>query len=405
MQHRYATGRFITLFLFLIISAATSYATGPGETSGTNNETYPRAVAVMEELDRVTAEQIAAFYMRRHENRYDGFNGCVLVAKDGQPIYKGAFGYGNILYKDTLTTETPFQLASVSKTFTATAILKLVEERKLSLNDPIQAFFPDFPYSGITVKLLLTHRTGLPDYIYWGKESSQAADFPDNQSLVQRFIRTRPPLRCRPDRMFIYSNTNYAFLASIIEVVTGQRFHDYMKEHIFMPLGMYNTFVFDVRDSISHCGSACYQSRWKEWNLTYSDGVVGDKGIYSSVEDMMLWDRALREGKVISAYMQDEAYRPRSLDRYSFAKEKHKNYGYGWRMVKQKDGYLVYHNGNWHGCNNVFARDLNSGYTLIVLSNKANEKNYFTQPVWDIIENVKSLQNVASLQQNEATTH
>ncbi|MBL0310023.1 MAG: beta-lactamase family protein [Bacteroidetes bacterium] len=398
MKHSKQAWRlFFPLFIVLLCVQLAS-AFPPGDPCGKNDEVYPKAVALTDHLNQITAEQISNFYSRRHENRLDAFNGCVLVAKDGQVVYKGAFGYGNIQYKDTLTTETPFQLASVTKTFTATAILKLVEEGKIALSDPIQKFFPEFPYQGITVKLLLTHRSGLPDYIYWGKESGNSVDYLDNQALVKRFIRTKPAVRCRPDRMFMYSNTNYALLGAVIEQVTGMTYQNYMQENIFRPLGMYNTFAFDVRDSLGHCGSACYQSRWKEWNLTYSDGVMGDKGIYASVEDMMIWDKALREGKVISPEMMGEAYLPRSLDRYSFSKDKSRNYGYGWRMVKQKEGYLIYHNGNWHGCNNVFARDLNSGYTVIVLSNKANEKNYFTQPVWDIIENVKNLQNIASLQ-------
>jgi CubicO group peptidase (beta-lactamase class C family) len=218
--------------------------------------------------------------------------------------------------------------------------------------------------------------------------------------MLDLLMRKKPPVRTRPNRMFMYCNTNYALLACIIEKVSGMSYKKYMEQNIFKPLGMQNTFVFNIADSASHCGAICYESRWREWKLTFSDGVLGDKGIYSSVEDMLKWDNALKEEKVLSAEMLQEAYTPRSLDRYSFAGEKYKNYGYGWRMLKQKDGsYLIYHNGNWHGCNNVFARDLANGYTVIVLSNRANEKNYYTQTVWDILENMKNEQNVAAMQQ------
>jgi CubicO group peptidase (beta-lactamase class C family) len=171
-----------------------------------------------------------------------------------------------------------------------------------------------------------------------------------------------------------------------------------MHDYIFAPLGMNNTFVFTTEDTATHCGATCYQARkWQEWHWDYSDGVVGDKGIYSSVEDMLKWDNALKNGQIVSGETLEEAYKPHSLDRYSFAKDRSRNYGLGWRLLKQRDGnYLVYHNGNWHGCNNVFARDLKEGYTIIVLGNKANEANYLTQPVWNIIAQMKNGLNIAA---------
>jgi hypothetical protein len=95
--------------------------------------------------------------------------------------------------------------------------------------------------------------------------------------------------------------------------------------------------------------------------------------------------------------MLEQAYTPHSLDRYSFTKDRSRNYGFGWRMVKQHDGsYLIYHNGNWHGCNNVFARNLKEGYTIIVLGNKENAANYQTQPIWDIIAHARNGQNISA---------
>ncbi len=370
----------------------------PGDDPTTTPADDDNACTSAELVNQLTSSQIEAYYMRRHH--IDGFNGCVLVAKDGKPLYSGAFGYANYTAHDTLSTQTSFQLASVTKTFTSAAVLKLVEEGFLSLDDSVQKFFPEFPYHGITVKLLLSHRTGLPDYIYWNQEFiGQGVAYLTNQTMLDLLIAKHPPVKTRPDRLFNYCNTNYALLALIIEKASGVSYRQYLQDNIFTPLGMNNTYVCTVQDTESiHCGATCYEARrWREWKWAFSDGVVGDKGIYSSVEDMLKWDNALREGKVLSNETLQEAYKPHSTDRYSFAKDKRKNYGYGWRMVKQTDGsYLIYHNGNWHGCNNVFCRNLTEGYTVIVLGNKENGANYLTQPVWDIIARVKNDQNVAA---------
>jgi len=385
------------LIVFMVYGGfGLSLSAKPEETCTPNNEDILCANADI--VSQMTAAQLEAYYTRRHH--IDGFNGCVLVAKDGKPLYSGAFGYANMAENDTLSTQTSFQLASVTKTFTSAAVLKLVESGQISLDDSIQQFFPEFPYHGITVALLLSHRTGLPDYIYWDQRFIGAGvQYLTNQSMLDLLVAKHPPLRARPNRMFNYCNTNYALLALIIEKVSGLTYKQYMQDNIFNPLGMSSTYICTIQDTASiHCGATCYEARrWKEWKWAFSDGVVGDKNIYSSVEDMLKWDNALKEGKVLSAEMMDEAYKPHNNDRYSFAKDKRRNYGYGWRMIKQTDGsYVIYHNGNWHGCNNVFCRNLKDGYTVIVLGNKENGANYLTQPVWDIIARVKNDQNMAA---------
>lgn len=341
------------------------------------------------------ASQIDSFYRKRVKN--DHFNGCVMVAKDGKPIYSAAFGYGNLTFKDTLTIQSSIQLASVSKTFTSTAILLLAEQGFLSLSDSVQKFFPDFPYKGITVDLLLSHRTGLPDYTYWDKTFLGLGNnqYLTNEGLMNVLISKKPAVRCKPDHMFIYCNTNYAILASIVEKVTGFTFREFMHDMFFAPLGMNNTYVFAPEEG-GTCCTISYDSKGRLWRDCPADGVVGDKGIYSSVEDMLKWDNALRTGLLLKDETLQEAYKPRSLDRYSFAKDKTRNYGYGWRMTKQPDkSYLIYHNGFWHGSNNVFARDLKDGFTIIVLGNKSNHANYWTQPIWNALGQMRNMESVA----------
>lgn len=389
----------LSLLLLLCIPFSPSSGAGnpstPGvtETENCSDEILP--LSLEEIFSKRVSDQLDSFYRRRH--KVDGFNGCVMIAKDGKPIYSCAFGYGNIGWKDTLTTESSIQLASVTKTFTSTAILLLAEQGFLSLDDSVQKFFPDFPYHGITIRLLLSHRTGLPDYTYWDKYFiGKDVQYLTNQSLMELLAAKKPQVRCRPDHMFIYCNTNYAILASIMENVTAMSYHKFMHDFIFSPLGMTNTFAYDAGNSAGQYCTISYDSKGRIWKDCPSDGVVGDKGIYSSVDDMLKWDNALRSGLILSKESLEEAYKPRSLDRYSFAKERDKNYGYGWRMIKQPDkSYLIYHNGFWHGSNNVFARDLNNGFTVIILGNKSNHANYWTQPIWNTLGQMKNLETMA----------
>src|ERR1043165_1115564 len=389
----------LTLLLLLCTASSSVMAGKPGLTGNTTENCNEETIVSNSALfTQHVSGLIDSFYRKRVKN--DHFNGCVMVAKDGKPIYQAAFGYGNLTFKDTLSTKSSFQLASVSKTFTASAVLLLAEQGFISLDDSVQKFFPDFPYHDITVKLLLSHRTGLPDYTYWDKYFIGNVPYLTNQGLMEVLATKKPQVRCKPDHMFIYCNTNYAILAAIVEKASGMSFKKFMHEVVFAPLGMENTYVFSPEEG-GTCCTISYDSKGRLWKDCPADGVVGDKGIYSSVEDMLKWDNALRTGLVLSQESLQEAYKPRSLDRYSFGKDKSRNYGYGWRMIKQPDkSYLIYHNGFWHGSNNVFARDLNNGFTIIVLGNKSNHANYWTQPVWNALGQIKDLdaENVAEVQ-------
>lgn len=387
----------IALLLLGLIPGNVSFGAGESASAMANENNCTddfSSQAVYQMFAQRAAEQIDSFYRTRVKN--DHFNGCVMVAKDGKPIYSAAFGYGNIPLRDTLSTRSSIQLASITKTFTSTAILLLAEQGFLSLEDSVQKFFPDFPYQGITIDLLLSHRTGLPDYTYWDKSFTGIGNtYLTNAELMKVLANKKPAVRCRPDHMFIYCNTNYAILASVIEHVTGMSYKKFMHDVIFSPLGMSDSYVFAPEDG--NCCTISYDARGRVWKDCPADGVVGDKGIYSSVDDMLKWDNALRTGLLLSTEALNQAYQPRSLDRYSFSRSKGRNYGYGWRMTKQPDNsYLIYHNGFWHGSNNVFARDLNNGFTIIVLGNKSNHANYWTQPIWNALGTMKHMDDEAS---------
>ena len=157
----------------------------------------------------------------RHLHKKKGFNGTVLVTKYDQIIYRGAFGYADFKTKDTLSTQTVFQLASVSKQFTAVAVMMLKEQGKLNYDDSLQVYIPDFPYKGITIKQLLTHRSGLPNYTYFSDKlwPDRKVDL-NNDDVLSMMAVHKPNIYYQPDRTFSYSNTGYALLASVVEKAT-----------------------------------------------------------------------------------------------------------------------------------------------------------------------------------------
>ncbi|HYO21285.1 MAG TPA: serine hydrolase domain-containing protein, partial [Flavisolibacter sp.] len=211
------------------------------------------------------------------------FNGAILVAKDGDIVYERYVGLQDPRQKqkDSITAETPFQIASTGKTMTAAAVLKLWEDGKLSLDDDVVKYFPGFPYPGVTVKTLLNHRSGLPNYLYYmekGKwvRNQQAS----NTDVLNTLINWQPPKAANADKRFQYCNTNYVLLALIVEKVSGMPFQDYLKTTIFEPLGMYNTFVIGPNEQTKHMQSL--QPNKALWSLDFSDGPYGDKKIYST---------------------------------------------------------------------------------------------------------------------------
>jgi CubicO group peptidase (beta-lactamase class C family) len=316
----------------------------------------------------------------------NGFSGSVLVAWKGEPVYEKCFGYCNYRNKDLMQDTAAFQLASVSKTFTATAVLYLIEQNKLSLTDTLQKFFPGLPYKGITVQQLLCHRSGLPNYLYFASGLCSKKDYLSNDDIIAMMVQKKPALYAKANRKFEYCNTNYLLLASIVEKVSGKSFGAFMRETFFVPLGMNRTFVYDHTDSTNRKIAISYNSKWQIQADDCFDGVVGDKGIYSTVHDMFLWDKAFYDGNLLSQEMMKEAYSPRS-----FEKPGVRNYGYGWRLIQKPDSsYLVYHNGWWHGNNTVFYRNVQDTAAIIILSNKFNRYVYNVKPVWEIIYGAKS---------------
>ena len=319
------------------------------------------------ELDRYQNE-VQDFYQNKLLRT--GFNGAILVAKKGEIIFEGYHGYYNLQKKDSLTKHSAFHLASVSKTFTAMATLKLAQMGKLSLDDDVKKFFPNFPYDNIKVKLLLNHRSGLPNYLYFmeklGWDKKQHCS---NKDVFDYLIEFRPAATA-PDTHFTYCNTNYALLGLIIEKAAGESYADFLQQQFFTPLNMKDSYVYNIKDSATAMPS--YDYRGRQEAFTFLDCGIGDKNIYSTPEDLLKWDQAMYTDQIFSKETLEKAFTP-----YSNEKPGIRNYGYGWRMNVYPDGKkVIYHNGWWHGNNAVFIRMIQDSATIIVLGNKYNSNIY-----------------------------
>ncbi len=324
--------------------------------------------------DKKNEDKWIAEFVENLHKRY-GFNGNALVARKGKIIYQGAKGWADYLHRDSLKINSEFELASITKTFTGVAIMQLAEQGKLSLNDNVKKFFPDFPYDGITIKLLLTHRSGMMNYVYfiddiWRKEKRDMKKGITNEEVMKVIAERKPNPYVKPDNRFHYNNSNYMVLGAIIEKVTGMRYSQYMAENIFKPAGMKNTHVYSKAeyekipvDVVGH------DKIWKySVAQNFLDGPVGDKGIYSTLHDLVLYDKYLRNERLLTNRSLDSAYVGRNKPVNG-----HFNYGYGWRMFDGKNmDKVVYHTGWWHGFRHIYVRDLDKDIVVIFLGNLTN---------------------------------
>ncbi|MGJ1203720.1 serine hydrolase domain-containing protein [Sphingobacterium lactis] len=327
-------------------------------------------------------KQIEAFMQNLHKK--SAFNGNVLVAKKGKILYEGSFGWADYLLKDSLNIKSQFELASASKPITAIGVMKLIEDGKLKMENTVNDFYPDFPFPGITIKQLLSHRSGLPNYVYFSEDV-----WPDrkkamtNQDAMNLLIEHKPNRYGAPDGRFHYNNSNYMVLGAIVEKVTGQDFAVYMKEKVFDPAGMKNTAVYSkaVYEKIP-TKVIGHDRTWRRSVVqNYQDGPVGDKGIYSTVEDMYLLDLAIKDGRMLQKATLDSMYIPRSDAKRSLF-----SYGYGWRTFSPPGNPIVYHTGWWHGFKSLYVRDLKNDVTIVLLTNMANGSLNHLDDLYKILE-------------------
>ncbi|MFL5762468.1 MAG: serine hydrolase domain-containing protein [Bacteroidia bacterium] len=376
----------ITIVIFGLLLACGASQTGgekkPEPVAGDND-------SIQQIRKEIHADEKAAllkeiFRVKVKDNK---LNACVLVAQRGQIIYENSYGYSDLAKKTPLTIRSAFQLASVSKTLTAGAVLLLKDQGKLQLTDDVKKYIPDFPYDGVTIKSLLCHRSGLSNYIYFGepycddKNCYNGKTF-DNNAVLEIMKTVKPAPYAAPDKKFEYCNTNYALLATIVEKISGQDFPDFMEQNIFRPLGMNDSWVHRPGKDKDHDNVTKGHDGFGKAEVDfYSDDVLGDKGVYATVEDLLKWDQALYSEKLLKKETLEEAFTG-----YSNEHKGKRNYGLGWRLTD--DGVhpkIIYHNGWWHGYTTLFYRRPADQTTVIILSNKFSRATYHIEDVLSVL--------------------
>jgi CubicO group peptidase (beta-lactamase class C family) len=303
--------------------------------------------------------------LQRINKRHD-FHGSLLVAKNGKVLYNNQIGYADFKKKEPLNEASVYQLASVSKQFTAAAIMLLYERNQIQLTDTVNTYFPDFPYEQVTIKNLLNHTAGLPKYFWVAEHKWQQERAPTNAEMMTLLSSSNVQRFFKAGRNFDYSNTGYIVLASIVEKVSGMSFSDFLKKNIFDPLEMNDSFVYSFEnDKIKSNqleGYRLYRG-WRHLKIkgTVNDAVVGDKNVYATSQDLLKWTLGLNNGKLLSKesldlmYAKGETVYGRKVP-----------YGFGFR-IDTKEQKTIYHHGKWNGFSTGLTQYPEDDLVVIVL--------------------------------------
>lgn len=323
-----------------------------------------------------TAEIVENFYKKNIQT--GGFSGGFLMAKNGEVIYEDYAGYSNYAKKEKISVNTPMHVASVGKVITSVGVLRLADKKLIDLDQLVSFYIKGFPYENITVRHLLSHRSGLPYYGnftelpgIWNRKVTLT-----NKDVIEILKTKNIKLESKPNTRFKYCNTNYVLLASIIEEVTGKSFQEALKLIILDPLKMNNTFVFDDvknKDTVTQS----YHANNQKMHWDYLDGTYGDKNIYTTPRDLLKLDKALYSNKFLSKNMKDQMFKG-----YSYEKAGENNYGLGLRMIEPKPGEgdkYTFHNGWWRGNKTSYVTLQNDTIAIICFNNKNSALAYKTK--------------------------
>lgn len=287
----------------------------------------------------------------------------LLVVRDGEPIVRRGYGMADLEARAPATAHTNYRLASVSKQFTAAAILLLVEQGRLQLQDEARRWLPSLPRAaaGISIEHLLTHTSGLIDYedVMDPVETRQIHD-----ADVLRLLESQDRTWFAPGDGYRYSNSGYALLALIVERASGSRYADFLRERIFDPLGMANTVAYEAGVSdVAHraYGYSFDNGAWHRTDQNTTSAVLGDGGIYSSLDDLARWDAALYDERLLTAASLRKAFAPATA-----TDDPDVRYGYGWRIT----GETLWHSGETIGFRNVIVRYPRERMTVVLLTNR-----------------------------------
>ena len=302
------------------------------------------------------------------------FNGVVLVAYKNQILFEKAYGYKDPIKKEKLITHSSFELASVSKQFTAASILKLEEMGKVDLDQPLSSYFPDFKFKNIRIQDLLKHSTGLWDYMYLTEAYWEKPYAPNNRDVIELINAHQPRLSFRPGRRFNYNNSNYALLVALVEKLSNKSFDEFLQEHFFSPFCVEETYVGVKSRAISNVLNAFqpYRRSYLKLPPSFHNGALGDKGIHTTAKSLWLWFKALKNHKSLSKDAVDRMFNLHSYKYY--------DYGMGFRTKSNRSGELeIFHDGLWDGFRNGLHYFPEKDLTYIILSHTQNRNKVYFQ--------------------------
>jgi len=319
--------------------------------------------------------------------------GNILVYEKGKIVFQSSNGLRTIDPTDSLTLNSQFRLASVSKQFTSVAVMKLKQEGKLDYDQKVSSILNDFPHDNITIKHLLQHTSGIADYIKiinqnYVPQNSTKRDILGNDEILDIFYNSNPKLKFQPGEKFEYRNTGYLVLASIVEEVSKQHFREFLKENIFDPLNMNNTLLYSYNEGYDYdMPNRVFGYSLNEEKDGYElndyhivNDVRGDGGIYSTINDLFKWNMALLDYKVVPKKLLDEAWRVGTLNNGEDF-----GYGYGWVIGDSSKPKSVFHSGGWVGFVTYLYNEIDTKSGYVILTNDSS------RVLADIINSINSI--------------
>jgi CubicO group peptidase (beta-lactamase class C family) len=311
-------------------------------------------------------------------SRYDGTGpgASLLVVRDGKPLVRRSYGLANLEEKTPATPQTNYRLASVTKQFTAACILLLAEDGKLSIDDSLRKWLPSLPEvaTAMTPRQVLSHTSGLIDYedVIPARMTGQLHD-----ADVLEILETQHRPYFAPGTSYRYSNSGYGLLALIVGKASGKDFATFLKERVFTPLGMTNTVAYEEgRSTVSQraFGYSKQQGQWVRTDQSETSAVLGDGGIYSSIDDLAKWDAALYDDRLLSASSRELAFTP-----ITDTDDRTVRYGMGWRITEEQiGGTTLWHSGETIGFRNVIVRYPEQRLSIVLLTNRNDPEPYRT---------------------------
>ncbi len=378
---------FATLALIISYSLFQNFAFSNFETYNENATVIaePEPKPEVPDYKSIFSSELSTFQKKIIDKaRRYRINGSVIVAYKDQILYENQFGYKNPITKEVMQPDLSYQLASVSKQYTAAAILKLHEKNLLDIDHPVSNYLADFKFEEVSVRDLLKHRSGLWNYMYLTEQYWKDDIAPNNLEVVDLLNTHAPRLNFPSGRYFSYSNTGYVVLGAIVEQVSNLTLGEFIEEEFLLPLCLDETFVVknEKNDDFILDGYQAYGRSFIKLPAGFHNGAIGDKGIYASPKDLFVWFRDLKNANILSEESVNLMF---GNDKGG----KNKRYGMGFRLEKKAGKKIIYHNGLWDGFRNGLEYHPDDDLVVIVMTHTQNKRKHYFQDY--IVKSAKQL--------------